>query len=87
MSAVLSAIIKLCIDITDVITNTLYYTVLIICMYMYSGPSLSGYSQQRAPSLIRPQLFATTTINLLLPLTKGHPSNVATISWQIGWPY
>ncbi len=24
---------------------------------------------------------------LLLPLTKGHLSNVATISWQIGWPY
>ena len=23
----------------------------------------------------------------LLPLTKGHLSNVATISWQIGWPY
>ena len=24
---------------------------------------------------------------LLLPLTKGHLSNVATISCQIGWPY
>ncbi len=24
---------------------------------------------------------------LLLPLTKGHLSNVATISWQIGWHY
>ncbi len=24
---------------------------------------------------------------LLLPLTKGHLSHVATFSWQIGWPY
>ena len=26
-------------------------------------------------------------MNLLLPLTKGHLSNVATIVWQIEWPY
>ncbi len=24
---------------------------------------------------------------LLFPLTKGHLSNLATVSWQIGWPY
>ncbi len=24
---------------------------------------------------------------LLLPLVKGHLSNVATIFWQTGWPY
>ena len=26
-------------------------------------------------------------MHLLLPLAKGHLSNVTTISWQIGWPY
>ncbi len=26
-------------------------------------------------------------ISCLFPLTKGHLSNVAIISWQIGWPY
>ncbi len=26
-------------------------------------------------------------MHLLLPIAKGHLSNVATISWQIGWPY
>ncbi len=38
-----------------------------------------------------PQIFAAATMNAFnspsLPLTKGHLSNVATISWQIGWPY
>ena len=28
-------------------------------MSPYSGPSLSGYSQQRPPSLMMPQIFAT----------------------------
>ena len=28
----------------------------------YSGPSLGGHSQQRRPSLIWPQIFATATI-------------------------
>ncbi len=26
-------------------------------------------------------------MHLILPLTKGHLSNMTTISWQIGWPY
>ncbi len=26
-------------------------------------------------------------ILILVPLTKGHLSNVATLSWLIGWPY
>ena len=49
-------------------------------------PSLSGHSQQRPPSLMCPQIFGTTTVNaiVLIPLTKGHLSNVAKISWQIG---
>ncbi len=36
-----------------------------------------------------PQIFGTATIkkHLLLCLAKGHLSNVATICWQIGWPY
>ncbi len=32
---------------------------------IYSGPSLSGHSQQRPPSLARPQILAITTINVL----------------------
>ncbi len=46
----------------------------------YSGPSLSGHSQQRPPSLIRPQIYATTINYLPFLLTKGHLSNVGTIS-------
>ncbi len=46
-------------------------------------------SQQRPPSLMWHQGFFAATIrkHLLLPLAKGHLSNVATISWQVGWPY
>ncbi len=32
-------------------------------------------------------LLLSIHIHVLLPLTKGHLSNVATISLQIGWPY
>ncbi len=39
---------------------------------------------QRPPSLIWPQFFAAVPIMHLLPLPKGHLSNVATMSWQIG---
>ncbi len=53
---------------------------------MYCGLSLGAHSQKRPPSLIRPQILATPRY-LLLPLTKGHLPNMATISWQIGWPY
>ncbi len=45
---------------------------------MYSGPYLSGHSQQRPPSLMWPQIFATATMNVFI-LPKGHLSNVATI--------
>ncbi len=31
---------------------------------LYSGPSLSGHSKQRPPSLIRPQIFGATTTNV-----------------------
>ncbi len=46
---------------------------------MYSGPSLSGRSQKRPPSLTRPQLFAAIIINVFTfpspqrpPLQCGH---------------
>ncbi len=29
--------------------------------------------------------FVTTTLNAFTPLAKSHLSNVAIISWQIGW--
>ena len=46
---------------------------------MNSSPTLSDHP------LIKLQIFAATTINVFtFPLTKGHFSNVATISWQIG---
>ncbi len=53
-----------------------------------SGPCLSDHSREATVS--------NEAINicryyyhmyLLVPLTKGHLSNVATIFWQIGWPY
>ena len=56
------------------------------------GNSLSGHTQQGPPLLIRPPKFSATTINIFtlfspLPVTKGHLSNVATVSWQVAWPY
>ena len=68
----------------DVYTN-------VHCIVTWLGISLESTvlpllvaTQERPPSLIRPQIFVTTTINVfILPLTKGHLSNVATISWQI----
>ncbi len=53
-------------------------------MYRNNTLQYSGPSQQRLHYLIRPQMFATY---LLLPLTKGHLSNVVPNSWQIGWLY
>ncbi len=48
-------------------------------LYMYSGPSLSGHTQQRPPSLMRPQIVAAPTINVFTspshqrpPLECGH---------------
>ena len=42
-----------------------------------------------ATPLMWPQINAVTTVkgNSSHALTKGHLSNVATISWQRGWPY
>ncbi len=62
--------------------STLY--LIAIIFLIYSSPSLSGHSHQKPPSLMWPQIFAAA---LILPLTKCLLSNVATISWQIGWPY
>ncbi len=56
----------------------------------YSGPSLSGHSQQRLPSLIYKaiNLFRYYYQRIYFsPLTGGHLSNVVTVSWQIGWPH
>ncbi len=39
----------------------------------YSGRSVSGHSQQRPPSLIRPQLFAATTINVFTYPSRQRP--------------
>ena len=65
-------------DILDWIHWTIYY----------SSPSLTGHSQHRSPSIMRPQILPLLLgMHLLLPLTKDHLSNVTTISWQIGWPY
>ncbi len=55
---------------------------------MYSSPSLSDHSQNRLPSLIRPQISAAPATNVFMPPSyHRHLSNVATFSWQIGWPY
>ncbi len=44
----------------------------------YSGPSLSGHSQQRPPLLIRPLILSATTVNVFTsPFTRVHLSNVA----------
>ena len=54
----------------------------------YSEPSLSGHSQQRPPSLTRPQMLSLVlSVYLLLPLSKVHLYNMATFSWQIVWTY
>ncbi len=39
----------------------------------YSGPSLGGHSQQRPPSLIRPQIFAAATINVFTSPSHQRP--------------
>ncbi len=64
------------------------------CILIYSRPSLSGgHFQQRPPSLIRPQILAAATLHVFTSPSqqsvsvRDHLSNVATISWQIGWPY
>ncbi len=50
--------------------------------------SLSGHATEA--NLIWTNIFATATghdvSTFTFPFTKGHLSNVATISWQIGWP-
>ncbi len=46
---------------------------------IYSGPFLSGHSQEKPPSLMWPEIFVAPTMNaFILPLTNGHLSNVAT---------
>ncbi len=62
--------------------------------HLYSGPSLSmlsGHSSREA-TLSNKEINLCRyyyRMHLLLPLTKGYMylSNVATNSWQIGWPY
>ncbi len=55
----------------------------------YNGPSLSSHSHQRPPYNVA-TIFLSQLLQLhlhvLLPLATGHLSNVATISWQTGWP-
>ncbi len=41
--------------------------------YMYSGPSLSGHSQQRPPSLMWPQTFGATTMNAFTSPSHQRP--------------
>ncbi len=55
----------------------------------FTAVTVSGHSQLRPPSLRWPNVFATATVNafLLLPLTKGHLSKMATISLARMWPY
>ncbi len=56
-------------------------------VHLCSSPSLSGHPQQRPPSLMWSQMLATLTVNVITsPSHLRHLSNVATISWQIGWP-
>ncbi len=54
---------------------------------LYSSPSLSGHSQLSHPSKCGRKflLLLLLWIHLFFPLAKGHLSNVATISYQIGW--
>ncbi len=40
---------------------------------LYSGPSLSGHSQQTPPSLVRPQIFAAATINVFTSPSYQRP--------------
>ena len=60
------------------VTTHTHVPVFIIMSYgvskkAYSGPSLSGHPQQRPPSLIRPQIFAATTINILTSPSRQRP--------------
>ncbi len=45
------------------------------CFYClgYSVPSLSGHSQQRTPSLVRPQIFAATPISVFTSHSHQRP--------------
>ena len=45
---------------------------IVICN-MYSGPSLSGHSQQRPPSLMWPQIIAVPTINVFTSPSHQRP--------------
>ncbi len=40
---------------------------------IYSGPSLSGHSQQRQPSLMWPQCFGTTSMNAFTSPSRQRP--------------
>ena len=54
-------------------------------MYVQQLP-LSSYIEANLPNVAK-NVSAANINALHLPLTKGHLSNVATIFWQIGWPY
>ncbi len=41
--------------------------------YIYSSPSLSGHSQQRPPSLIKPQIFAAATVKVVTSPSQQRP--------------
>ncbi len=47
--------------------------VIVIIKVLYSGPCLSGHSQQRPPSLVRPQIFVATTINVFTFPSRQRP--------------
>ncbi len=49
-------------------------------LQMYIQWSLSGHSLQWSPPLMWPQIYATATVNAVLPPNKGHLPNAATIS-------
>ena len=59
-------------------------------MYRYVQWSLSSWplSTEATLSNVATNFWGCYLwIHLLFPLAKGHLSNMATISWQIGWPY
>ncbi len=70
----------MCFDI-KVYSGTLYT--------LMSKLSLSGHSQQRPPSLIWPQIFATATYNevIYFSLLPKVTSLIYPQFLQIGWPY
>ncbi len=55
--------------------------------HMCTVVHLSGYSQKRPPCLIGPNWpCCYYLMNIILAFFKGHLFNVATVTWQIGWP-